>query len=111
MGSEISLFIGFLAALIEEAGEDANEVFLLLLLVTPLDRDEVLNPAAVVLQDAVDQQQCEGYQLLLALHLLYDLEEQTDVVFWLPVLYQLLFSTLYIGDSDSLLIVRHGNEA
>ena len=45
-----------------------------------LNADQVLNSAAVVFQDAIDQHQGEGHKFVIALNFLHNLEEQSDVL-------------------------------
>jgi hypothetical protein len=84
---QVSLVVVLTAvALIQETSQDFNQVFLLVLVVTPLNTHQEGNATPLVLENAVNQQERVGDEHLLSLDLLDDLEEQSDVLLCLVFL-------------------------
>jgi hypothetical protein len=70
----------------KERVEQSDQVLLSLLVVRSLNVDEELNSAASLLKDAIDQEQSVSDKVLITIHSLDNLKEQSDVVFSFPFL-------------------------
>lgn len=81
VGGEVSLVVGGLFVLDEEAVEEADEVLLLLLAVGPLDGHQVLNSSPIVFKDAIYQKQGKSDNFGVTFHLFDDIKEQSEISF------------------------------
>ena len=81
MTSKISLDYLRAAVSEKERIEDTNEVFLLFLLETALNVNQILNSAASLLKNAVYEEKGKSNKLVIAIDPLDDLKEQSDVFF------------------------------
>jgi hypothetical protein len=88
------------AALEEERVENANQILSSLLLVAPLNVYQILDAAPFLLQDAVYEAESVSHQLLITVHLLNYLKEQSYV----------FFSLIFLIDQVSLLFIAHAEE-
>jgi hypothetical protein len=70
----------------EEGVQKSDKILLSLSIVRLLNVNEELNATAFLFKDAVDQEQCIGYEIIITVHSLYYLKEQSNVIFSFPFL-------------------------
>ena len=80
MSSKVSLDVFLKCMTDEEWVELSYEVLLSVLVLAVLNIEQVLDAAALLLQDTVNQEKGIGYQAVITLSSSHNLEEQSEVV-------------------------------